>query len=83
MIIFLFGQLTFAKWCFLYLLVNFSSMNPGGAADTESHQDTTKPRAAWVLAQDKASTKNDHAWSDGYFKINMLFLSTEEAAMQM
>lgn len=40
-----------------------------GAADTESHQDTTKPLAARVLAQDKASTRNNHAWSDGYFKI--------------
>ena len=66
------------------MLVNFPSMNPGrGAADTESHQDTTKPLAGRVLAQDKASTKNNHAWSDGYFKINMLFLSTEVAAMQM
>lgn len=58
-------------------------MNPRGAADTESHQDTTKPLTGRVLAQDKASTKNNHAWSDGYFKINMLFLSTEVAAMQM
>lgn len=55
----------------------------GRAADTESHQDTTKPLTGRVLAQDKASTKNNHAWSDGYFKINMLFLSTEVAAMQM